>query len=127
MGDTFSYNYSIPCNGSDGSPSFTYTNNNASKNNGTIASLTGFKPSSGTFTMQALGAVSCINSRTSKAAPGDYDTLTFTAFGTWSQDSNPHIATVQVSLSPDFPYVHILIDGGSVSQANTKPAGVPLP
>ena len=127
LGDTFSYNYSIPCNGSGGSPTFTYTNNNASKGNGTIASNTGFKPGSGTFTMQALGAVSCINSRTSRAAPGDYDTVQFTAFGTWSQDSNPHIATVQVSLSPEFPYVHIQVDGGSVSQANTKPAGVPLP
>jgi len=71
--------------------------------------------------------VSCINSRTSHAAPGDYDTVTFAGFGTWSKDSNPHIANVQISLSPDFPYVHVLIDGGSVSQANTKPAGVPLP
>ena len=117
LGDTFSYNYSIPCNGTQGNATFTYTNNNAS----------GKSPGDGTFTMQSLGAVSCINSLTSRAAPGDYDTVSFAAFGTWSKDSNPHIATVQISQSADFPYVHVLIDGGSVSQANTKPPGVPLP
>jgi hypothetical protein len=116
LGDTFSYSYSIPCNG-NGNSTFTYTNNNAS----------GKSPNDGTFTMQALGSVSCINSRTSTAAPGDYDTVSFAAFGTWSRDSNPHIATVQISVSPDFPMVHILVDGGSVSQVDTKPPGVPLP
>ena len=117
INDRFSYSYSIPCNPLQGNATFTYTNDNASNK----------APNGGTFTMQNLDSVSCINSRTSTAAPGDYDTVTFAGFGTWSQDSNPHLATVQVSQSPDFPYVNIMIDAGFVSLANTKPVVTPLP
>ncbi len=112
-GDTFSYSYSVPCNPLRGDASFRYTNNNSTKG--------------GTFEMQSVASVSCINSRGSNSGPGDYDTLTFTGFGTWSKDSQPHAATVQVSTSPNSPYVHIMIDGGFTSQANTKPEEVPLP
>ena len=117
IGDLFSYNYSVPCNGTQGDASFSYTNNNGS----------GKAANSGTFKMESLVSVSCINSRNSRAAVGDYDTVTFTGFGTWSQDSQPHAATVQVSTAPDAPYVHIMIDGGFLSQANTKPAVSPVP
>jgi len=114
MGDTFSYNYVIPCNPLQGPASFSYTNSGSSKN-------------AGTFQLQSLTSVSCINSRTSRAAPGDYDTVGFTGFGSWSKDSQPHIATFQISTSPDFPYVFITVDGGFTSQANTKPQEAPLP
>ena len=77
--------------------------------------------------MKSLVSVSCINSRTSQAAPGDYDTVTFTGFGSWSQDTSPHVATFQLSTSPNFPYVNIMIDAGAASLANTKPAIEPLP
>ena len=77
--------------------------------------------------MKSLAAVHCINSRTSQAAPGDFDTVQFTGFGSWTGDSQPHIATVQISTAPDFPYVQILIDGGTTSQADMRPAESPLP
>jgi hypothetical protein len=47
--------------------------------------------------------------------------LIFTGFGTWSKDSDRHLATVQISVAPDAPYVSILIDGGSLSNVDTKP------
>jgi hypothetical protein len=39
------------------------------------------------------------------------------------------MATVQISTAADMPYVSILIDGGMVSNVNTKPekAVLPLP
>ena len=42
--------------------------------------------------------------------------------GVWKATSV--IATVQVSTSPRFPYVTIMIDGGRTSSANTKPQNV---
>ncbi|MBI3895866.1 MAG: hypothetical protein HY313_08020 [Acidobacteria bacterium] len=112
-GDLFSYNYFIRCNAPSEDASFEYTNNNPS--NG------------GTFRMQSIAAVSCTNSRNSRAAPGDYDTVTFTGFGTWSKDSQPHAASVQFSVAPDSPYVYIMIDAGFTSQANTKPDATTFP
>ena len=117
LGDTFSYTYFMPCDPTRGGATFTYTNNNGS----------GKFPSGGTFQMKSLAAVHCINSRTSQAAPGDYDTVQFAGFGSWTGDSLPHIATVQISTASDFPYVQILIDGGTTSQADMRPAESPLP
>ena len=87
--------------------------------------------------MKRLAAVHCFNSRTSQRPPGDYDTVSFSGFGTWSKDepdSPPRFAAVQVSLSPEFPYVGILVfqepdekDNPIQSSANTKPAEKPLP
>jgi hypothetical protein len=113
FGDTFSFSYSIPCDPAGKSASFTYTNSNPT--------------SGGTFTMQNLVSVACINSLTSPLSSGNYDTVTFTGFGTWSKDSNPHVANVQISTAPDAPYVTILIDGGTVSNVNTKPPQIPTP
>jgi hypothetical protein len=113
FGDTFSLSYSIPCDPAGKSAAFTYTNSNAT--------------TGGTFTMQNLVSVACINSLTSTQSSGGYDTVTFTGFGTWSKDKNPHVANVQVSTAPDAPYVSILIDGGQLSNVNTKPPQIPIP
>ena len=77
--------------------------------------------------MGSLAWVSFSNS--SRACPpGEADTVTFTGVGMWSQDtSRPHVASVQVSTAPDAPYVSILIDGGLMSNVNTKPAKAVLP
>jgi hypothetical protein len=115
-GETFSYSLSVPCNGTTGTPAFTYTNggqvNSAHK---------------GTFTLTRLSSVSCINSVTSTAAPGNYDSIQFVAYGTWSADSNPHFAQVNVSTNPSAPYVSILIDGSSTSNADIAPLLAPTP
>ena len=105
-GDEFSYSYDIPTGA--GSASFEYTNHTKSA----------------TFRMQGLLWVGCLNSRTSSAAAGDYDTITFSGYGTWSTDASAHVASVQVSTSPRFPYVSILIDGGVTSNVNTRPANI---
>ena len=76
--------------------------------------------------MEGLLWADLINSRTSAAAQGDYDTISFAGIGAWSKDpgSASHIATVQVSTSPRFPYVTIMIDGGRTQSVNTKPVNV---
>ena len=64
------------------------------------------------------------------AAPGECDCVTFTGIGLWSLDmTGPHMATVQISTAPDASYVSILLDGGMLSNVNTKPAKsvMPLP
>ena len=117
-GETFSYQYSIPCTGTGPTPSFTYTNK------GEVDS-----GHAGTFTLGRLAAVSCINSLTSTAGPGNYDSLQFTAYGTWSADSdtNLHFATVNISTNPSAPYVSILIDGNTLSNADIAPTLAPIP
>jgi hypothetical protein len=116
IGDVFSYNYTIPCNPVGSNGAFTYTNNNASG-----------KASAGSFTLKSLSSVSCINSLTSEAQPGDYDTIQFAGYGSWSADSNPHLVNAQISTSPNYPIVHIMIDAGTTSIADTKPADNPPP
>ncbi len=106
-GDEFSYSYSIPCDPVGREASFQYRNENSQDG--------------GTFDMYSLAAVSCTNSRGSQLPEGQYDTVTFTAFGSWSTDSDPHLATVQFSTAPDAPYISIIIDGGITSNVNTKP------
>jgi hypothetical protein len=113
FGDRFSYTYLVSCDPAGADASFQYTN---------------FNPTNGgTFTMENLVSASCTNSRTADVAPGEYDTVSFTGFGTWSEDEDPHVATVQVSTNPAAPYVSILVDGGTLSNVNTKPAEAPLP
>ncbi len=112
-GESFDYNASIPCSG-NGNSSFVYTSH--------ATDATG-----GVFTMQNLASVACFNSLTSTQKAGGYDTIQFSAFGKWSHDSNPHVATVQISIAADAPYVSIQVDGGSLSVVNTKPATTPIP
>lgn len=124
IGDRVSYSYSIACDPTSGPSTFEYTNTNSGK-------------SGGTFRMTRLAAVNCINSRTSKLPAGDYDTVTFGAFGSWSKDdpaSTPRFASVQISTNPEYPYFGILVyqdaDANSntiLSSANNKPAEKPLP
>lgn len=115
--EPFSYNLSIPCSGI-GDASFTYTNTSAHPATGTPG---------GTFTMTNLGSVSCTNSLTSTLPPGEYDSIAFSAYGTWSNDSAPHLANVVVSTAKNGPFVGILIDGGTLSNADNKPLIPPKP
>ena len=106
LGERFSYNYSVPCDGV-GTGTFEYTNG-------------------GTFRMSRIGAVTCFG-----------DTLTLSAFGTWSTDfvgADPRLATVQISTTPGASYVGILVyqnpdpsQNVILSAANTKPAATPAP
>jgi hypothetical protein len=120
-GDPISYSMNVACDGS--TASFTYTNNSIRYPNGPYAA--GNK--GGTFTMTNLSAVSCTNSLTSTLPLGQYDMITFTGYGTWSNDQSPHIASVSLSLDPNEPYIGIQIDGASLSNADTKPVVPPLP
>ena len=117
-GDPVTFSYSIPCNPLGKNGTFEYTNNGAPRRNGT-------------FKMVNLGSVSCTNSRESTAAPGDYDMLSFSGFGTWSRDpleKDPHVASVYIHLnSPQGPYFSVLIDGGEQSNADLKPPLEPVP
>jgi len=115
--ERFSYSYSISCDPSVKSGQFDYTN---------FASTT----SGGTFHLENISAVSCTNSKNSKAATGDYDTISFTGYGTWSRDpvdGNRHVVSVHVSNPPDTPpYVSIQVDG-VVSKVHTKPPQDTIP
>jgi hypothetical protein len=77
----------------------------------------------GTFRLLSLTWVDFINTLTADIAEGDFDTIIFSGFGTWSEDAagGPHIATVHVCSSPTRPYVSILIDGGTTKNLNTRP------
>lgn len=79
-----------------------------------------------TFTMHRLTWVGFMNSRSSTLKTGNYDTLSFTGFGSWSKDeeSVARLVNVQVSTSRQTPYVSIQVDGGFTSNVNTKPAEI---
>lgn len=124
LGDTFSYTYSVACNPAGQSFAFDYTNNNSGS-------------SGGTFKMNKLASVTCINTRTSKLGQGDYDTITITGFGHWSKDKaddKPRFVSAQICTDPASPYVGILVfqdpdptTNVVLSSANTKPADKPVP
>ncbi len=124
LGDNVTYNFSMPCNPVGAPFTFTYTNGNSGA-------------SGGTFTMKSLAAVTCSNTLNSTAKPGDYDTVSFSGFGSWSKDAAdalPRFSTVNVSLATGIPYVGILVyqnpDAQSnvvLSGANNPPATVTLP
>ena len=80
----------------------------------------------GTFTMHKLSWVDFSNSMTSTAKEGSYDTVTFTGFGTWSKDDTPisRTGSVQISTNRQAPYITIQIDGGFLSNVNTKPQDI---
>jgi hypothetical protein len=107
LGDTFGYNFSVPCNATGSSFSFVYTNNNSG-------------PSGGTFTMNHLASVSCTNSKVSTAPPGQYDQVAITGFGTWSKDPvaassvaalplTPRFLAASISVDPANPYATIIV------------------
>jgi hypothetical protein len=112
--EIFSYSYTLPCDAVGKTGSFEYTNNATGKNGGT-------------FKMENLASVMCINSLTSKQPAGNYDTVVFTGYGTWSKDSDRHLVTAQISVAPDAPFVGIQIDG-TLSNVDLKPlGGIPVP
>jgi hypothetical protein len=124
LGDRYTYSYSIPCDPAGAAASFEYTNGNAGS-------------SGGTFKMNRLASATCLNSRGSRLPPGQYDSVAFSGFGTWSKDpadSDPRFATVFVSTAADAPYSGVLVyqnpDGNKdviLSSANNKPDVKPVP
>ena len=108
-GEEFSYCYSIAADPAQEAPFFEYTNHSQQE---------------GTFRLTSLAWVSFLNSLGSRTQPGEFDTLTFTGYGVWSLDGGrkPRVVAVQISTTPEWPYVSIQIDGGLVSNVNTKPA-----
>ncbi|HWM89250.1 MAG TPA: DinB family protein [Thermoanaerobaculia bacterium] len=108
-GEEFSYLYSIAADPEREAPFFEYTNHSQQE---------------GTFRLTTLAWASFVHSLGSRPEGGQYDTVTFTGYGTWSLDGGrrPHAVTVQVCTSPETPYVSIQIDGGLVSNVNTKPS-----
>jgi hypothetical protein len=112
----------VACDGH--TASFTYTNNSLRYANGPAA---GNGVKGGTFTMKNLASVSCTNTLTSTLPLGQYDTVTFTGYGSWSNDSSLHLASVALSTSASAPYIGIQIDGATVSNADTKPVTPPQP
>jgi hypothetical protein len=110
-GQRFSYNYTIPGYPAGQPASFEYVN----------------ETTGGTFRMGSLVWVGFSNAG-GACGPDECDVITFTGIGLWSHDTQrPHLATVQISTVPGLPYVSILIDGGLVSNVNTKPAVAVLP
>ena len=107
IGDRFSYSYVITNDPARHRVSFEYENHTQQ----------------GKFRMHSLSWVGFSNSGAARATPQEYDTVTFTCFGIWSKDgvNSPQQAAVQISTSPERPYVGIQIGGGSVSNVNTKP------
>ncbi len=104
-GDRFSYQYSIS-NHSHEKSYFEYTNHSQN----------------GVFRMRSLTWVSFTHSK--REGSDEFDMVTFSGLGTWSLDKKDrlHIASVQVSTFPNRPYISILIDGGRVSNINTRPS-----
>jgi hypothetical protein len=106
-GQRFSYNYSISTDPGRADCAFEYVNHSLQA----------------TFRMYTLIWAGALHSRGAPAGHGRHDTVTFAGFGSWSRDPSdaPHLATVQISAPPGVPYASIQIDGGRVSNVNTKP------
>ena len=107
IGDDFSYKYRIPGGPTHDSPMFEYVNNTQQ----------------GQFKMHSLAWVGFSDSGTSGNGTSGFDTVTFSGFGVWSKDgvSTLQQAAVQISTSPEKPYVGIQIASGDISNVNTKP------
>ncbi|MDP6038116.1 MAG: hypothetical protein QGG64_06170, partial [Candidatus Latescibacteria bacterium] len=106
-GEHFSYSYEIPSEPEDHAASFVYTNHSQD----------------GAFVLNSLTWVSFTNSRESTLKEGNYDTVSFTGYGTWQKagQESLQMITAQISTSRKTPYVSIQINGGFVSNVNTKP------
>jgi hypothetical protein len=76
--------------------------------------------------MHSLAWVGFSNSDGARRRSGEYDTVTFAGFGVWSRDGSETVqmAAVQISTSPQRPYVAVQIDDGNVSNVNTKPVNI---
>lgn len=110
-GDFFSYRFAIGSDPEKHTPVFEYVNHDQE----------------GVFRLDSLAWVNFTNSKESKAGEGHYDTITFTAYGTWSKggvDLKGRLASVQVATDKDAPYVSVQVDGGFISNVNLKPATI---
>jgi len=108
--DRFSYRYAIPADPRRVPAVFEYTNHSQQ----------------GSFRLQGLTWVRFGNSRTARGARGEYEVVTFAGFGIWSKEGVEVLrpATVQISTAPEAPYVGIQIDGGLISNVDTKPPNI---
>ncbi len=81
-----------------------------------------------TFRLTSLAWVDFSHSLGSAVPAGRPDVVTFTGFGTWSEDRSRalHFVSAQISEAPDAPYVGIQVDGGATSNADTKPSEAQL-
>jgi hypothetical protein len=124
IGDTFSYNFSVNCNPLGQPFAFTYTNQNSG-------------PSGGTFTMKHLVSVSCTNSKVSTAAPGSFDQIAITGFGSWSKDpvigptqadlpTQLRFLTASISVDPANPYGAIIVFDNYPGENLTLPGALIL-
>lgn len=105
-GNTFSYRYSI--SDEPGGPQFfEYINHSQD----------------GRYRLNTVIQVKFMNSAKSDGRWGEYDTLTFAGFGTWSKGGveKTSVVTVQISNAPEAKYVGIQVDAGLISDVNTKP------
>ncbi len=125
VGDTFSYDFSVACSPVGRPASLLYTNNNSG-------------PSGGTFTLTRLASVSCTNSRTSIAAPGNYDHVAVTGFGTWSKDAvagptvaalpnSPRFISASFSTDPNARYANVIVFNNYPGENRTLPGALILP
>jgi hypothetical protein len=107
-GNTFSYRYGIS-NGPGGPQFFEYINHSQD----------------GGYRLHTVIWVKFMNSveSESEGSPDEYDTLTFAGFGTWSKGGveKTSVVTVQISNAPGAKYVGIQVEGGEISDVNTKP------
>jgi hypothetical protein len=106
-GEHFSYQFEIPVDPEKDQGVFDYTNHSQD----------------GTFKLHSLTWVDFSNSRESKLKEGNYDTVSFSGYGRWKKAGQESIQLVsaQISTAPKAPYVSIQINGGFVSNVNTKP------
>jgi hypothetical protein len=104
---------------------FTYTNNGTGAENGT-------------FTMTHTASVSCTNSKVSTAAPGTYDQVAITGFGTWSKDATsppsvaalpsvPRFISASFSVDPNNPFASIIVFARYPGEPATFPNTFVLP
>ena len=106
-GDEFSFHYVIPSDPELDQAIFEYENHTQQ----------------GKFRMHSVGWVDFSDSGTSAEPQRDYDTVSFSGFGEWTKDGCRTLqqVAVQISTSPEKPYVGIQVADGDVSNVNTKP------
>jgi hypothetical protein len=117
IGDTFSYNFTAPCNAVGSPVSFIYTNRNSGA-------------SGGTFTMTHPASVSCTNSKVSTAGPGNYDQIAITGFGKWSKDASdalPRFMATSISVDPANPFATIIVFQRYPGESATLPGAFVIP
>lgn len=106
VGELFSYRYRIPSDLTKESAYFEYENHTQK----------------GIFKMHSLAWVDFCNSRDATSTD-NFDTVSFTCFGVWTKDGVSSIqqASVQISTATDALYIGIQVEGGAISNVNTKP------